>query len=93
MPLHRRLPKRGFTPLHKTEYTVINLDALSRFESGTLVDKQLLKDNRLIKHLHDKVKILGRGKLKVPLKVKADAFSRSAQEKIARCGGEVILGD
>jgi len=93
MPLHRRLPKRGFTSRQRVEYAVVNLEALNRFGSDTLVDKQLLKDNRLIKHLHDRVKILGRGKLKVPLKVKADAFSRSAREKIARCGGEVILSD
>lgn len=93
MPLHRRLPKRGFRPLHKVEYVVINLETLNRFKSGTLVDKQVLKKNGLIKHLRDKVKILGRGKLKSSLKIKVDAFSRSAKEKIERRGGEVILSD
>lgn len=93
MPLHRRLPKRGFKPLHKVEYAVINLETLNGFEPGTLVDKECLKAKGLIKHLHDKVKILGGGKLRSPLKVKADAFSRSAKEKIVRRGGEVIVGD
>ena len=93
MPMHRRLPKRGFKLLSKIEYTVVNLDALNVFEANTLVDKKLLKEKGLIKHIHDRVKILGRGDLKSPLKIAADAFSRSAREKIATCGGEVILGD
>ncbi len=93
MPLHRRVPKRGFKPLHRVEYTVINIEALNRFEPGALVDKQVLKENGLIKHLRDRVKILGKGKLKFPLKIKANAFSRSAREKIVGRGGEVILGD
>ena len=93
MPLHRRLPKRGFRPLQKVEYVVVNLESLNGFEAGTVVDKKVLKEKGLIKHLHDRVKVLGRGKLKSSLKVKADAFSRSAKEKIVKRGGEVIVGD
>ncbi len=93
MPLHRRIPKRGVRPLHRIEYAVINLEALNKFEPGTLVDKQFLKDRGFIKHLHDRVKILGRGELKTSLKVKADAFSRSAKEQIVKQGGEAILSD
>jgi len=93
MPLHRRLPKRGFRPLEKVEYVVVNLESLNRFEAGMVVDKKMLKEKGLIKHLQDRVKVLGKGKLKSPLKVKADAFSRSAKEKIVKCGGEVIVGD
>lgn len=93
MPLQRRIPKRGFKPLHKVEYAIVNLEALNRFEPDTLIDKQVLKEKGLIKHIHDKVKILGKGKLKSPLRVKADAFSRSAKEKIEGRGGEVILSD
>jgi len=93
MPLHRRLPKRGFTPLRRVRYTVVNLEALNRFEPGTLVDKQAMKERGLIKHLYDKVKVLGKGKLNSPLKVKADAFSRTAREEIVKRGGEVVLSD
>jgi large subunit ribosomal protein L15 len=93
MPLHRRLPKRGFRPLQKVEYVVVNLESLNGFEAGTVVDKKALKEKGLIKHLHDRVKVLGKGKLKSSLKVKADAFSRSAKEKIVKRGGEVIVGD
>lgn len=93
MPLQRRLPKRGFKSLHRVEYAIVNLESLNRFEPGTLMDKQVLKEKGLIKHIHDKVKILGKGKLKSPLRVKADAFSRAAKEKIVRRGGEVILSD
>ena len=91
--MHRRLPKRGFKPLNKIQYTVVNLDALNVFEANTLVDKKLLKQRGFIKQIRERVKILGRGNLKSPLKIEADAFSRSAREKIATSGGEVILGD
>jgi large subunit ribosomal protein L15 len=93
MPMHRRLPKRGFKPLSRVEYAVINVRALNVFEANTVVDKKLLKEKGFIKHLHDRVKILGVGDLRSPLKVQADAFSQTAKEKITKSGGEVILGD
>jgi len=77
----------------RVRYTVVNLEALNRFEPGTLVDKQAMKERGLIKHLYDKVKVLGKGKLNSPLKVKADAFSRTAREEIVKRGGEVVLSD
>ncbi len=92
MPLQRRLPKRGFTNIFAKEITAINVDALNRFENGTVVTPELLKETGVIKKIADGVKILGNGDLEKSLTVKANAFSKSAAEKIAAAGGtaEVI---
>ncbi|BDG62239.1 50S ribosomal protein L15 [Caldinitratiruptor microaerophilus] len=93
MPLQRRTPKRGFTnaPFRK-EYEVVNLSALERFEDGTVVTPELLRQARLV-HGDRPVKILGRGDLARKLTVQAHAFSQSAMEKIAAAGGKAeILG-
>ncbi|MFV9511641.1 50S ribosomal protein L15 [Tepidibacillus sp. LV47] len=87
-PLYRRLPKRGFRNPMRKEYVVVNLDALNRFEAGTTVTPELLKEKGLVKQIKDGVKILGNGELNVQLTVKAHKFSQSAIEKIAAAGGK-----
>ena len=87
-PLHRRLPHfRGFTPLFKKEFAVVNLSALERFEDGTEVTPDLLFTTGVIGSLKDGVKILGNGELTKKLTVRANHFSKSAQEKITAAGG------
>jgi large subunit ribosomal protein L15 len=89
MPLQRRLPKRGFKPLHHTEYAVINLRDLELFEAGSVVDIEALGKAGLIGQLKDGVKVLGDGELSKALTVKAHKFSKSAEAKIAAAGGSV----
>ena len=87
-PLHRRLPqKRGFTPLFKKAYAIVNISALERFDDGTEVTPELLLSTRVIGELKDGVKILGNGELTKKLTVKAHHFSKSAEEKITVLGG------
>jgi large subunit ribosomal protein L15 len=89
MPLHRRLPKRGFaSPFPKT-FAVVNVESLNAFGAGETVTPELLAGRGLIRATRDGIKILGDGELKVALTVRAHAFSKSAQEKIARAGGKV----
>jgi large subunit ribosomal protein L15 len=88
MPLHRRLPKRGFTNIFKKEYAVINVKDLNRFEENTRVTPELLIENGLIKDVKDGIKVLGGGDLKVKVDVAAHAFSKSAKEKIESAGGK-----
>ncbi|MFD2369437.1 50S ribosomal protein L15 [Brevibacillus sp. GCM10020057] len=91
-PLYRRLPKRGFTNISRKEFAIVSLDALNRFEEGTVVTPELLKEAGVISALRDGVKVLANGELKVKLTVKAHKFSGAAAEKIAQVGGttEVI---
>ena len=88
MPLYRRLPKRGFTNIWKTEYTVLNVEDLNKFESGSLVTPELLKEKGIIKQIKDGVKILGEGSLEKSVTVKAHKFSKTAVEKIESVGGK-----
>jgi large subunit ribosomal protein L15 len=88
MPLHRRLPKRGFNNIFKKEYTIVSLDALNRFENGTVVDVQTLIDAGLVKN-NTLVKILANGELNRKLTVKVDQVSQGAKEKIEATGGTV----
>ncbi|MDQ0340205.1 large subunit ribosomal protein L15 [Caldalkalibacillus uzonensis] len=88
MPLYRRLPKRGFKNPTRKEYAVVNLGTLNRFEEGTTVTPELLKETGVVKNLKDGLKILGEGDLKVKLTVKANKFSQSAIEKIEAAGGK-----
>ena len=88
MPLQRRLPKRGFTPLNKKVYALVNLRDLEQFEAGSVVDLEALGKAGLINQVLDGVKILGDGELSVALTVKAHKFSKSAAEKIAAAGGQ-----
>lgn len=88
MPLYRRLPKRGFYNVFKKEFAVVNLEDLNRFEDGTVVTPELLRQSRLVRKPADGIKILGDGELKKSLTVQAHAFSKAAQEKIAAAGGK-----
>jgi large subunit ribosomal protein L15 len=87
MPLQRRLPKRGFTPLDRIEYSVVNLKQLEVFEIGSTVDAAALVFKGLIKNASNAVKILGNGDLSKALKVTATKFSQSAKDKIVASGG------
>lgn len=88
MPLQRRIPKRGFKPIDKIFFQLVNVATLERFENGQIVDIALLKKSGLIKYPDRPVKILGNGNLTKKLTVQADAFSQTAQDKIANAGGE-----
>ncbi len=90
MPLQRRLPKRGFNNIFRTEYAVVNVAALEeRFESGATVDAESLKACGLIKKELDGVKVLGNGDITKALTVKVSAISESAKNKIEAAGGKV----
>ena len=89
MPLHRRVPKRGFFNLFRVEYAVVNLDDLAaRFEAGSVVTPEELHKLRLVTRKLP-IKILGRGDIAIKLTVKAHKFSAKAAEKIAAAGGSV----
>jgi large subunit ribosomal protein L15 len=90
MPLHRRLPKRGFTNIFKTEYTEINLVALAKM-AGKEIGPKELRAAGLIKKEAERVKILGRGEISASKTIQAHKFSRSAQEKIERAGGQAVI--
>lgn len=91
-PLARRIPKRGFTNPNAKEIIALDVSVLNRFEEGTVVTPEFLKEQKVIKNFKDGVKFLGNGNIEVKLVVKANAFSKSAAEKIAAVGGttEVI---
>ena len=87
MPLHRRLPKRGFTNIFRVEYVVVNLDRL--LELGVSeITPEVLKKAKITKRKSDRIKVLGEGELKSALTIKAHKFSKSAQEKITSAGGK-----
>ena len=88
MPLQRRVPKRGFNNIFATRYAIVNVGDLDRFEEGSTVDVELLKNAGLIKKEYDGLKILGNGELKKKLTVIATKFSGSAKEKIENLGGK-----
>jgi large subunit ribosomal protein L15 len=88
MPLHRRVPKRGFHNPFRVEYEVVNLDTLgARFDAGTVVTLELLVEHRLVSGINTLVKVLGRGEVGKALTVRAHKFSGKAAEKIAAAGG------
>ena len=88
MPLHRRVPKRGFHNPFRIEYEVVNLDTLgARFDAGTVVTPELLLEHRLVSGGKKRLKVLGRGELDKALTVHAHKFSGKAAEKIAAAGG------
>ncbi|MCP4749150.1 MAG: 50S ribosomal protein L15 [Desulfobacteraceae bacterium] len=89
MPLHRRLPKRGFTNKFKKEVAILNICDLERFESGSTIDEATLVRNGLIKGRRDSIKLLGKGEISIPLTIKLNAVSNSAEEKIKAAGGTV----
>ena len=87
MPLHRRLPKRGFTNIFRKEYAIVSLERLAEL-GETTINPDLLRKAGVIKTQH-KVKVLGDGELTVALTVSAHKFSKSAQQKITKAGGKV----
>ena len=88
MPLHRRVPKRGFHNPFRVEYAVINLDLLGlKFEAGTVVTPELLQEHGLVPGSARRVKVLARGEVGKALTVRAHKFSGKAAEKIAAAGG------
>lgn len=88
MPLHRRLPKRGFSSPFPKSYSVVNVESLNGFAAGETVTPETLEGRGFVRALRDGVKILGDGELRVALTVHAHAFSKSAQEKITGAGGK-----
>ena len=88
-PLHRRLPKRGFTNKFKKIYNVVNVERLSAFNKGDVVDRDALLKKGIVKNIKGGIKILGDGEIKASLTVKADKFTDAARKKIEAAGGKV----
>ncbi|HDT15482.1 MAG TPA: 50S ribosomal protein L15 [Firmicutes bacterium] len=88
----QRVPKSGFNNIFREEYSVINVSALDKFfEAGAEIDKKIMFDRGILSNKRAKVKILGNGEITKAFKIKADKFSKSAEEKIKKAGGEVIV--
>ena len=90
MPLHRRLPKRGFTNIFKTEYEVVNLERLATLNE-TEITPEVLRKAGIVTSKNTLVKVLGQGELSKALTVHAHKFSKSAQEKIEKAGGKIVV--
>lgn len=91
MPLHRRLPKRGFTNIFRIEYQIVNLDRLAALGEPSITPELMVKNGLVGKD--DCIKVLGDGELKTALHVQAHKFSKSAQEKIVKAGGKAeVIG-
>jgi large subunit ribosomal protein L15 len=90
MPLHRRLPKRGFTNTFRTEYTVLNLDRVAELNETELTLEKWI-ERGFLKKRGELLKILGNGELTSAVTVHAHKFSKSAQEKIERAGGKAVV--
>ena len=88
MPLYRRVPKRGFNNIYRTEYAIDNVGRLEIFEDGAVVTVDTLKEAGLVKKTLDGVKILGNGELTKKLTVQADMFTEAAKQKIEALGGK-----
>lgn len=91
MPIHRRLPKRGFTNIFKKSVAIVNICDLTRFESGSVVDEIKLIESKLVKGRNDLIKLLGNGEIEYPITIKVNKISKSAKEKIESVGGTVDL--
>lgn len=89
MPLQRRLPKRGFRPLDRVEYVLVNLGQLDSFDAGSSVDRDAMNAKGLLKKSSLPVKVLANGELTKSITVKADKFSKSAIAKIEAAGGKI----
>jgi len=90
MPLHRRLPKRGFTNIFKKQYAVVNLGRLDKLEGDDFTPRRLVELG-VVRNLRDGLKILGSGELTRKIRVEAHFFSQSALEKIQKAGGEAAV--
>ncbi|WP_457574924.1 50S ribosomal protein L15 [Desulfolithobacter sp.] len=89
MPLHRRLPKRGFTNIFKKEYTLVSLSDLDRFDAGSVVNRQALLDAGVIKKKDTLIKVLANGEITRAITLEVDKISGSARAKIEAAGGTV----
>jgi large subunit ribosomal protein L15 len=87
MPLHRRMPKRGFHNPFGVTYSVVNLEELNVFPAGETVTPDLLRAHGFVRRATDPIKVLGDGELKAKLAIHAHAFSASAKDKITKAGG------
>jgi large subunit ribosomal protein L15 len=87
MPLHRRIPKRGFHNPFRVQYSVINLEELNVFPAGETVTPEMLRAHGFIRRATDSIKVLGDGELTTKLTIHAHAFSATAKEKITKAGG------
>ena len=92
MPIYRRLPKRGFKNIWAKKFAEVNVETLNRFDEGAEIDAVALVEYGIIKNVLDGIKILGNGEVTKKLTVRAQAFTKSAKEKIEAAGGtaEVI---
>ncbi|HLR65913.1 50S ribosomal protein L15 [Virgibacillus alimentarius] len=88
LPLFQRMPKRGFTNIHRKEFAIVNLDALNRFDEGTEITPELLLNEGVIKNQKAGIKVLGNGSVEKKFTVKANKFSASAKEAIEAAGGK-----
>ena len=88
MPLYRRVPKKGFTNIFRTEYATVNVGQLEAFDNGAVVTAAMLKEAKIIRKTLDGVKVLGNGELTKKLTVEAAKFTASAKEKIEALGGK-----
>ncbi len=89
MPIHRRLPKRGFTNIFKKRIAIVNIRDLNRFKSGDVIDKIVLMESGLVKGWFDDIKLLGKGSIDFPLEIRLSRVSKSAKEKIESAGGSI----
>ena len=89
MPIYRRLPKRGFKNIFRKTYAQVNVATLNRFDDGTTVDPVVLVEEGILKNVCDGIRILGNGELTKKLTVRANGFTKTAEEKITAAGGKV----
>ena len=89
MPLHRRLPKRGFSNIFKKDFAIINIRDLAKFEKGSIVDETALIQSRLIRGRRDGIKLLGQGEIEHSLTIKVNKASKAAIEKVIHVGGKI----
>lgn len=90
MPLHRRIPKRGFTNNFRTEFQIVNVGQLDKLAAGE-VNAEVLKKSGLVKSAAAAIKIVGNGNVSKAFSISADAFSASAKEKIEKAGGKAVV--
>jgi len=89
MPLHRRLPKRGFANIFRKDIVIVNIRDLAKFEKGSIVDETALIQSGLIRGKRDGIKLLGQGEIEHALTIKVNGASKSAIEKVTRAGGKI----
>ena len=99
MPIHRRLPKRGFTNINRVNYTELNLDTIQKLieikkiDSKKIISHKTLSDLGLVKSKKARIKLLGKGEIKVKIDIEVSASSKSAKDSIEKSGGSVLILD